>query len=384
MRICLFDEIQERHVGESLARALRILGHEVICTGPVWKGHIFPSSIEDIEVVKRRLDETISQKPDALVNLRASTLLPDMVQQLKDAGIYSMVWLPDDPVLYSLCYGRIVESYDVALHCGGSQVLSFYTERHGATGINFPFWTDQVAFPYCYRPKRADLDIVFLGSCHGPVRRMRYELIQGLPFKKSIVGRVEDDPAGIHAGYLEDAHQNTKSVWKVLRRAKLGLNIPQIFKDYHGTDYDYPELSSLGSFQYPSRVIQYAAVGLPIVTVGERESLSHFPELVVSDHIEELSDQAADLLAKPERLQELSIQTHRRFQESFSALSRARLIDALLASPGFWKDMNVSERTGIFTQFSGDDDNRLKKRSIFTFWRRKKQQGKTNTKIAEQ
>jgi hypothetical protein len=358
MKICLFDSIHERHVCESLLRAFNELGHQVHWTGAIQtirKGPVFPHEPEDLSLLWRELQKLATDKPDVLLNIRASTLRPDMLNYLRSHGIFTAVWFPDDPVLYKQIYSSIVESYDVVLHCGGPKVLSFYTERHGATGINFPFWTDNTAFPFCFNSERCEWDVIFLGNCNGPVRRARYDFIASLPFNVRVFGRVQKDPAGIHGGYLQDAYTNTGTVTQVLANAKVGLSISQFFEAYAGSEYDYPELKQLGYFQFPSRIIQYAASGLPIISIGDQEMRNCFPELVVAGAREEVVEAARALFANRKTLDEASHRVHERFRRNYSALSRAKCFEAVVASPAFWRRLDATERAELFMQFPAPD-----------------------------
>ncbi len=346
MHFILFDTILEKHTVESLARAMKKNGHRVTCTGAVWHGHLVPTDSKDLQLIQRHVDQACSMRPDALLNFRAATLTPDMVRQLRKAGVFTMVWLPDDPVLYNICYKHIVDPYDLMLHCGGEQVLEFYQIRHGKSGVNFPFWTDEHAVPYSFNIDQAETDLVFLGNCIGPVRKNRYDFIANLPYQTKILGNVSEDPFKICAGYLED----TKAVAKELGNSLCGINIPQYFKDYKNTEYDFAGLTEMGHFQFPSRVIQYAAAGLPIISLEpEKPSDILFPELLrVSDRINLLSA-AQSLFSDKQRLENLSQRTHQRFLTSFSAIARTLLLEQLVADPVETSKMPIAEKAILFS-----------------------------------
>jgi hypothetical protein len=356
MRIVLFDTILEHHVCESLDRALRARGHDVLRTGVVWSGHKLPRTRAERRQVKRSLDEALQWKPDVFFNFRVSAIPQDMMPAVKEARALSLGWLPDDPVLYNLCYGEIVEAYDVTLNCGGADVLDFYDRHHGLKGVNFPFWTDSVAYPRRYDREHAGLEVVFLGNCRGLVRGERYEIIAGLPFNVKIFGRVDADPLGIHGGFLEQGNEDPGSLSAVLATAKIGLNLPQFFATYSGSKYDFPELAEFHHFPLPSRVIQYAATGLPIVSFAGTLDNPDFPELVECESRDRLEARLRELLASPERLDALSLATHRRFRERFSADSRARFLEVLVEDPSRRLGMSAHERARWYWDFSGAVD----------------------------
>lgn len=354
MKIVLFDDILERHVRRSLARALRDRGHEVYETQPIWRGHRFPTAKEDLAPINLALDQVLALAPDLILNFRAATMTPQMLERIKFSGARSAVWLPDDPVLYQVCYHAIVEHYDIVLNCGPAKVLDFYQERHSCKGVNFPFWTDNTEFPRCYSgADGSEYDVVFLGNLKGGVRRNRYGLVAGVPGSVRIYGRVENDPQGLCHGYLDDQSETASK----LGAARLALNIPQFFKDYAGLPYDFPDLAGLGQFEFPSRVIQYAAIGLPIVSYGRVEPPETFPEMLVAKDQEGLREVCSAALADPERLEALATATHRRFKAAFTAERRAQLLEYLIEDGQSVSRMLGADRARLFAQFGGASRN---------------------------
>ncbi len=348
VRIALFDAINERHVGESLERALRARGHEVLATGPVWPGATFPDAEAHRERIAPAVRAMLDHQPDAMVCLRAFALRPRIVDQIRRAGVTTLVWFPDDPVLYRRGYRHVVEAYDVALHCGPEAVLEFYERRHGPTGVNFPFWTDSTAFPPGYDPANAAYDAIFLGNTKGGVRARRYGLLAGLPVRVRLHGQVDDDPAGIAAPFL----RQQADVVAALSRARLGISLAQRFADYRGHEYGFPELAALGSFELPSRVAQYAATGLPVVAMDPSGVSEALPETVVARDRDELASELKRLLADRDGLVDLGRRTRERFDRRLSAERRVELLERLLADPEGWRGMSVEERA---TLWQGDD-----------------------------
>ncbi|CTQ54745.1 polysaccharide pyruvyl transferase CsaB [Roseibium album] len=353
MKIVLFDDILERHVRRSLARALRARGHEVFETDPVWQGHKFPVTREDRSNVFEVVESVAQQKPDALLNFRAASLTPDMLDYLRSKKIFTFVWLPDDPVLYSVCYGSTVEYYDFVLNCGDRCVLDFYAKRHDVFGVNFPFWTDNTEFPRArLQQATTKFDVAFLGNLRGAVRNKRYDILASLPGEVRIYGRVDEDPANIAMGYLD----SEADIAATLGQARLGFNIPQIFSDYHGHQYDFDGLARLGSFEFPSRVIQYAAVGLPVVTFGQVQAPATFPEMLASTEIGDIANIVRELLADNDMCSDLSRATYSRFQSSFSADSRAGFIEAILNDPHTFRQVPSKQRACLFADHAYLDD----------------------------
>ena len=347
MRFVLFDTINERHLAASLERALRRRGHEVLATGRIWKGQTFPNAAEHHDHVAPRVRQVLEWGPDALMCFRAAALRPRSIQVLRTAGVRTQLWLPDDPVLYRRLYRHLIDAYDDVLHCGSTRVLGFYEHKHGPTGVNFPFWTDDEAHPFVHDPDAADVDLVFLGHIVGPVRAWRYSVLAGLPFSVRQHGALEADPAGISGGRVRP-----EEVPQALARARAAINIPQRYSDYRGEPEDFPELAALGSFEAPSKLVQYAACGLPVLSLeadGEGDAL---PEMRIARDPAELAALAGELLADRAALRRVGRATRARFERWYSADRRAAFLERLVAEPGFWTDRSLNERA---TLWRGDD-----------------------------
>src|SRR5690349_20048958 len=107
-----------------------------------------------------------------------------------------------------------------------------------------PFWAD---LPRPRAPEEADVDLVFLGSAAGPVRRRRGAIIDRIDVRVRVHGRLAQDPLGREAEWLG----GPEDVAEALARARAGLNIPQVFADYAGSARDFDELAGLGHFWMP-------------------------------------------------------------------------------------------------------------------------------------
>jgi polysaccharide pyruvyl transferase CsaB len=345
MKIVLFDDIHETHVRRSFARALRKRGHVVVETPPIWRGHRLPSEPNDIQHIREAVDSVLEAKPDVLFNFRASSLTPGILSDVRRAGITTAVWFPDDPVLYSVCYRHVVEHYDIVLNCGSREIIDFYEKQHNVFGFNFPFWTDREEFPHTYDSSRDfEFDVAFLGTFKGPARASRYETLASLPFRVKAFGEIKDDPAQISGGYLKTPLE----VADAISKGKIGFNMPQIFSDYRGHPYDFPELARLGSFEFASRVIQYMAVGLPVATLGRYRPPPTFPEMLVAPDTISMNEVLRTALSNPDKLRELSAATAARFETAFSADARAILFETLCTQPGLGQKLASQERSNVF------------------------------------
>jgi hypothetical protein len=273
----------------------------------------------------------IEARPDVLLNFRAASLPPPLVDRIKGQGIYAVAWFADDPVLYKVSTAEVVDKYDLVLHAGDERVLEMYERTKQRRGVTFPFWVDDVAFAYGYDPGVADLDLIFIGNMNVPAKRWRYDWLAAYPRSIAVFGKVPQDPAGIHAGQLD----KSVDLATAIRRARLGLNISQQFRDYSGTRFDFPGLADLGEYIMPSRVLQFAAVGVPIITLQldpGHDWNTLFPEVIKIKDQSELASVVAGLSPDHGQLRALSHATNVRFRRHYSAQSRARFLEELLTS----------------------------------------------------
>lgn len=350
MKIALFDRINETHVCTALEDALRALGHQVVATGAVWRGHRFAKDGNDIAAIDAALDAVLAEGCDALFNFRASALDLRQLQRLRGAGVATAVWLPDDPVLYGVTYRAIVDAYDHVLHCGPASVLRFYDQRGHAPGVNFPFWVDPERWLADWTIEGASRDLVFLGNLHGAAKKGRYDLLAAAAGRIAIYGKCGPDPSDIHRGELH----GVDAIRAVLPRYVAGLNIRQQFVDYTGTEYDFDGLASLGGFDLPSRVIQYASIGLPVVSLGADAASIHFPHALQADDIHVAMSLVDRMRSSPAMAAEVSARARADVVNHFSARARARFLVALLRGNVRPGELGLQEREFAYQSFQGD------------------------------
>lgn len=354
MRIALFDGIVETHVASSLERALVEAGHTVLNTGKVGHGYKFATGPGQLHVLNSTLDKVVDFRPDVIFVFRPASLPMPLLERAKRTGARMVAWLSDDPVLWDLSYGPVVESYDVVLHCGTARVLDFYESMFGRpTGVNFPFWTDQKAFPYVFGSQPRESDAMFLGNVHDEVRRTRYFDLGSLSSSIRIHGNVGRDYYNIGGGFLD----SDEEVVEAGARTGLAVNIPQYFRDHQGLETWFDGLDKLGFFQYPSRVIQYAAMGIPIVSVvPDADDLASFPEIICVDSVAQL-DATIDSVLASSSLDDLSRSTHDRFLRNYSAAARVMALESVLSDDS-WMNLDATERSLWFTQFDAVEAGR--------------------------
>lgn len=349
MKLALFDRINETHVCVSLENALRHRGHSVLLTGPIWHGHRFPVAGHDIEYIDAALDAVLAGGCDWLLNFRASALTSAQIRRIRGAGVASAVWLPDDPVLYATTYRHVVDDYDLVLNCAPASVLQFYDDRGHRQGVNFPFWLDPYKWHADWSIERADKDLVFLGNALGKVREGRYATMAPAKGRLAIYGKCVEDPHGIHRGELF----GVEAIRSVLPGYAAGLNIPQRFADYAGTSYDFSGLANLGQFYLPSRVTQYAALGMPVISLGVEAKNPHFPHALLATDIAAALRVVDRLRANPALAAEVSADARKDVLQNFSAAARAHLLEALFSGELDPRKMCVHEREYAYRNYEG-------------------------------
>lgn len=351
MRIALFDSIEELHVATGLRDALQRRGHEVRWTGLLWSGYDQPTEPDDVARLDAVVEEVLAWRPDALLTFRAASLTPANLDRLRAAGVTLLAWFNDDPVLFGVSTGELAPYYDVTLHTGGSEVLDLYEQRTGVRGVTFPFYADPYAFPLAYRARsvtRGDGPrAVFLGNTHTRQKQWRYALLDASGVDVALYGKVRGatEAFRLYAGYLA----TDAEVAATLPRFAVGISIPQRFSDYRGTPYDFPGLAELGWFSLPSRVVQMAAVGLPVVDVRpDGPGPAGVPTVEVHD-TDRLKDVVDDLVADRRRRAELSLAGYEWYHRDYTTDARAAFVERLAADPGAPARMTVDERATAYT-----------------------------------
>jgi hypothetical protein len=343
MHFSIFDQILETHVCTSLVKSLAKIGHQVTATGKVWAGHRFPTEAADITRIDIAVEQAIAAKPDVLFNFRASSLLPQHIARFRDAGIRTMVWQPDDPVLYAMCYSHVMDLYDDVFLCASRRVIDFYRYRGHKPAINLPFWIDTERYAYSWhQPKQGDA--VFLGNGAGKARQGRYESLCDLTDDIALYGRFDGDPRGKVRAYLTE-----EEVIHTIGRYRLSINLAQSFDAYADTGYEFPGLGLLGHFFLPSRVVQYAALGVPTLTIqaGDYDPMHYPPGLRARDYVQAHS-LISTALASPERLAMLSEAARQYAVSHLDADRRAQLLDAVCRDHVRAQDLSDYEQNYIY------------------------------------
>ena len=94
---------------------------------------------------------------------------------------------------------------------------------------------------------------------------------------------------------------------------------------------DFEALADLGRFDVPSRVPQYAAVGLPVLALGCEASPSGFQSMLRVDDVPDALRELARLRADADAALRLSRQARAEVLAHFSARARARMLEALFS-----------------------------------------------------
>jgi hypothetical protein len=346
MRWIIYGDILSRHAVDSFEAALGAAGNEVVEVPAVSRSHKFGPEADVEAESRRRLEAALPA--DVLFSFRPEELTPRVLAHLRERGVTTLVWFADDPLLYRICYRHVAEAYDLTLHTGREDVLRFYEKRHGVRGYSFPFWTDDAHFPYAYDPDAADIDVGFLGNCHGPRRQERYDLLASLPWKVRYFGRLPTgdavDYAGIHAGVLDRAE-----IPVAIRRFRVAINMAQTFAEIKDR-YNFRALARFGEFFFPSRLVLYAAVGLPTVSLTLPGAPPPFPSVSTVTNRDELIDRVGELLDDRAALLEASQAARRDFEACLTAESRVAMLARLLAGP---RDHDLTTRAELWRASAG-------------------------------
>jgi SAM-dependent methyltransferase len=322
-RWIIHGDIRSRYAVESLITALRAADQDVVEVPAVARGHHYHRA--DHAEARRRIDAALPA--DVLFNFRPEAIGANYLRDLSSRGVTTAVWFADDPLLYKVCYRHVVEAYDLTLHTGREDVLRLYEDRHGVRGYAFPFWTDAEHHPNGYDPELAEVDVGFLGNCSGKRRSLRYDLLAGLPWRVRFYGRLPipgKDPAGIHGGYLE-----LEEIPDAIRSFRIGLTMAQNFVQIRDR-YSFRALDQFGEFFFPSRLVMYAASGIPTISLGRPGAEPPFPSVFMVGDRDELVSRVESLLGDPGNLMAASARAYDDFRTCLSADSRVAMLHCLL------------------------------------------------------
>jgi polysaccharide pyruvyl transferase CsaB len=346
MNWLIYGDILESHVVDSFTNELQKRDQTIHKLPSLTRNHtLIP--LEQEQAVWERMKEFLNHHHvDVLFNFRAAELTPNILMYLKQQKIQTMVWFPDDPLLYEICYKHVASYYDLTLHCGDQDVLEFYENALNVKGISFPFWTSSEFFPNVYDNRFASVELGFLGNCHGFARKDRYSLLASLPFKTVIYGKLpktQDDFAKIHGGYIEDMNK----IPSFLASFQIGLNLAQSFKNLEDSPFYYKELEAFKEFFIPSRVIQYAACGIPIINKSSI-NYSFMPSIINVNTREELIETGTILLNDQTMLNQLSTNIHDEFQTLFDVENRVELLLQIIEQKVSVYKLSSKERANLW------------------------------------
>lgn len=333
-RWLIYGSILEAHVCESLEAALRRRGQELIRVSRLEGTIRATCSPEELAAVDRRVMAAVEQNPvDVVFNFRPAELGPETLRKLRAAGVTTIVWFPDDPLLYETNTRSIADEYDITLHTGDERILDLYESNsradHDVRRYSFPFWSDRTFYPHVYDPDSAEFDLGYLGNCNSPRKMGRYALMASLPFSTVVYGALGPggDYASIHGGLIQD----WSTIPEHLAKLKIAVNTPQRFTGIEHDPLYWPGVERFGEFQFPSRIAQYAACGVPIIS--KSALATPVPSVLTVASRADLIDCAADLLSDTEKLLAQSRLVSADFDAYLSADSRAELLLQLLDRP---------------------------------------------------
>jgi hypothetical protein len=140
----------------------------------------------------------------------------------------------------------------------------------------------------------------------------------------------------------------------VLPLYEAGLNIPQTFADYAGSAYDFAGLAALGRFDLPSRTVQYAALGLPVISLGSEAATESFPHALAAPDMHGVLRLVDGLRGEPAAAIAQSRSARHDVESCFSGMSRARYLMALLSGETDPRASSLHQREAGYRHFSGN------------------------------
>jgi Glycosyl transferases group 1 len=155
-------------------------------------------------------------------------------------------------------------------------------------------------------------------------------MLASLPWKARLFGRLADgatDEAGIQAGVLDRAE-----IPEAIRRFRLAINFSQRFDDVEKR-YAFTGLKKFGEYFFPSRMVLYAAVGIPTVSLTLPGLDPPFGSVITATDRDEVVARIGEVIDDRQALTELSRRARADFEECLTAQSRAALMLSLLDGP---------------------------------------------------
>ncbi|MGC0274673.1 glycosyltransferase family protein [Pseudactinotalea sp. Z1739] len=265
----------------------------------------------------------------------------------------TVAWFSDDPVHYKSVYADSAPAYNIVLHTGGVGTLEVYRESLGLrNGVQFPFWTDNIEHPFNGEATEKCFDILFLGNVHDEVRRDRQEYLSALGERVAHFGKPSREAGSQHRGIIESLQE----LHAVARRSRFGLNFAQRFYQYRNSPNWSIALERSGHFSFTSRLVQYLAMGLPVMT----RDIDALGRSVVPEVLEAQSAARARAIAddmdEADRLN-LAQQSHQRQRSAFHAANRARFLQQLVENDR-WRRWSLDDRAEAFQNFSQEVSDR--------------------------
>ena len=259
MRWLLYGDVKSRHAVDALIGALERAGQEVAEIPATGRG--FASSPIPRRWPNPRAQSRPSCRLTCCLNLRPEQLTPDQIAGLRAKGVTTLVWLADDPLLFRVSYKHVAAAYDVTLHsargpmCWSSTSAGLMSAairfRSGPTTRTSPTATTPMA-PTSRSASWATAiasDVRTATTC--------WRACRGRPGSSGRCRRGPSTTREINAGYLA-----VDEMPSALRRFRVGISMAQTFVGVRD-QFSFKALERFGEYWFPSRLVLYAAVGIP-------------------------------------------------------------------------------------------------------------------------
>ncbi|MFC9441871.1 MULTISPECIES: hypothetical protein [unclassified Brevibacterium] len=301
-------------------------------------------SAEQYEVCRSEVELLEREGCDVFLAFRPASVPLPLLQRVKAVAGMTITWFSDDPVYFSTVYATVAPHYDLVLHTGGPDNLRIYSEALGlGNGVEFPFWTDQIEHPRADFAFEPSYDWLFYGNLHDRFRRDRVDYLRELGSRAAVFGKPPDARETVnHLGILTREGE----LRAIAGKCRFGLSFSQRLSSYAGTKFESVATRAVREFPMPSRLIQYLAIGLPVMSRDQ----SPYTKRMLPGVMHAETSRAAVRLSQEfddSDWAHASNQASQLFEESFTAESRAAFLLELV-SEFSWRRWSITDRSVAF------------------------------------
>ena len=281
--------------------------------------------------------------------LRAFALRPRIVERIRAAGVTTLVWFPDDPVLYKVGYRHVVEAYDIASALRarrGTRVLRAPARRHRG---QLPVLDGHDGVPVRARPGRGRRTTRSSSAARwATCAPAATACSPSLPAEVRVQGQVETTPRASPAPSCATTGKSSRR-WPRPRRhqprpALRRLPRPRVRLPGARRPWLVRAARAAWSSTRPRGCRSSRSI--------RRERRTRCPRWWSRTTATTWPRAWSGCWPIPTGCGELGLRTRERFERRLSAERRAELLEALLRIPEGWRALSIAERA---TLWRGDD-----------------------------